>query len=92
MYTDNAPLKSLKDIHNGPAVSKIFWYRRHAHRQIKRTPVNSIYDYHREIVVLEGLAPRVEWHVTGSPHARGREGELIVYAGAILHIDCIFDR
>ena len=41
---------------------------------------------------LESLPPSLHWSLTGSPSSRGREGELILYPGAILHIDCLFDR
>jgi len=47
---------------------------------------SSVQDY------SEKLPPRMEVNVRGSTHARGREGEIYISPGAILHIDCIFDR
>ncbi|XP_023327213.1 locomotion-related protein Hikaru genki [Eurytemora carolleeae] len=40
----------------------------------------------------EGRSPSIDWSTGSMKYSRGRQGELIIYPGTILHLDCLFDR
>ena len=44
------------------------------------------------IIISEDLPPRIHIHRESGYFTTGSSGELLVYPGAIIHIDCLYHR